>query len=78
MRKQILVLGAIAAIAVSACSSGSSGTPAPSLPTTVGDGEGALNLVAWAGYVVGGTGGEQVEGYDWVTPFETEPGARSP
>jgi putative spermidine/putrescine transport system substrate-binding protein len=76
MRKQILVLGAIAAIAVSACSSGSSGTPAPSLPTTVGDGEGALNLVAWAGYVVGGTGGEQVEGYDWVTPFETASGCK--
>ena len=76
MRKQILVLGAIAAIAVSACSSGSSGTPAPSLPTTVGDGEGALNLVAWAGYVVGGTGGEQVEGYDWVTPFETATGCK--
>ena len=76
MRKQILVLGAIAAIAVSACSSGSSGTPAPSRPTTVGDGEGALNLVAWAGYVVGGTGGEQVEGYDWVTPFETASGCK--
>ena len=76
MRKQILVLGAIAAIAVSACSSSSSGTPAPSLPTTVGDGEGALNLVAWAGYVVGGTGGEQVEGYDWVTPFETASGCK--
>ena len=43
----------------------------PSGPTAVGDGEGSLNLIAWAGYVVGGTGGEQVEGYDWVTPFET-------
>src|SRR6478609_7149512 len=76
MHNPVLVLGAIAAIAVSACSSGSSGTPAPSLPTTVGDGEGALNLVAWAGYVVGGTGGEQVEGYDWVTPFETATGCK--
>ena len=35
-----------------------------------------LNLVAWAGYVVGGTGGEQVTGYDWVTPFETETGCK--
>src|SRR6478752_4634535 len=76
MHKQVLVLGAIAAIAVSACSGGSSGTPAPSLPTSVGDGEGALNLVAWSGYVVGGTGGEQVEGYDWVTPFETATGCK--
>ena len=43
---------------------------------SVGPGEGALNLVAWAGYVVGGTGGEQVQGYDWVTPFETATGCK--
>jgi putative spermidine/putrescine transport system substrate-binding protein len=42
----------------------------------VGEGEGALTLVAWAGYVVGGTGGEQVEGYDWVSPFETATGCK--
>ncbi len=50
--------------------------PTASGPTAVGDGEGALTLVAWAGYVVGGTGGEQVEGYDWVTPFETATGCK--
>ncbi len=49
---------------------------APSGPTAVGEGEGALNLVAWAGYVVGGTGGEQVQGYDWVTPFEQASGCK--
>jgi putative spermidine/putrescine transport system substrate-binding protein len=65
-----LALAAVAVLAVGACNS-SSGSAAPSLPTTVGEGEGALTLVAWAGYVVGGTGGEQVEGYDWVTDFET-------
>jgi len=59
---------------VSACSGG--GKPKPSLPTSVGAGEGALNLVAWAGYVVGGTGGEQVQGYDWVTPFEQASGCK--
>ena len=42
----------------------------------VGAGEGALNLIAWTGYVVGGTGGEQVQGYDWVTPFETATGCK--
>src|SRR5689334_13976575 len=54
------------------------GSPAPSvnLPTAVGPGEGQLNLVAWAGYVVGGTGGEQVQGYDWVTPFEQASGCK--
>ncbi|MBA2380546.1 MAG: ABC transporter substrate-binding protein, partial [Chloroflexi bacterium] len=50
--------------------------PASTGPTAVGDGEGELNLIAWAGYVVGGTGGEQVEGYDWVTPFETATGCK--
>jgi len=71
----VTALVASAAIAVAACSS-SGGSAAPSVPATVGDGEGALNLVAWAGYVVGGTGGEQVEGYDWVTPFETATGCK--
>ena len=71
----VTALVASAAIAVAACSS-SGGSAAPSLPATLGDGEGALNLVAWAGYVVGGTGGEQVEGYDWVTPFETATGCK--
>ena len=68
-------LVAAAAVAVAACSS-SAGSAGPSLPASLGDGEGALNLVAWAGYVVGGTGGEQVQGYDWVTPFETATGCK--
>jgi putative spermidine/putrescine transport system substrate-binding protein len=71
-----LTLAAVAAIVVGACSGSGNGTPAPSVPTTLGAGEGALNLVAWAGYVVGGTGGEQVQGYDWVTPFETATGCK--
>jgi putative spermidine/putrescine transport system substrate-binding protein len=50
--------------------------PAPSVSASLGPTEGALNLVAWAGYVVGGTGGEQVQGYDWVTPFETATGCK--
>jgi putative spermidine/putrescine transport system substrate-binding protein len=76
MRKQMLVLGAVAAIAVSACGGGAASSPKASVPTAVGEGEGALNLVAWSGYVVGGTGGEQVEGYDWVTPFEQATGCK--
>src|SRR4051794_2633846 len=76
MRKQMLVLGAVAAIAVSACGGGAASSPKASVPTAVGEGEGALNLVAWAGYVVGGTGGEKVQGYDWVTPFEQATGCK--
>jgi putative spermidine/putrescine transport system substrate-binding protein len=66
--------------ATSAASAPASGAPSASAAAapayTVGEGEGALNLIAWAGYVVGGTGGEQVTGYDWVTPFETETGCK--
>jgi putative spermidine/putrescine transport system substrate-binding protein len=56
--------------------SASAEAPSASAPASVGEGEGELNLVAWAGYVVGGTGGEQVEGYDWVTPFEQSTGCK--
>ncbi len=59
-----------------ASAAGSAAASAAPSAAAVGEGEGALNLVAWTGYVVGGTGGEQVQGYDWVTPFETETGCK--
>ena len=65
---------AAASAAGSAAASAAPSAAASAVP--VGEGEGALNLVAWTGYVVGGTGGEQVQGYDWVTPFETETGCK--
>jgi putative spermidine/putrescine transport system substrate-binding protein len=64
------------AVGSSEASAAASGAPSASSAATVGEGEGALNLVAWPGYVVGGTGGEQVTGYDWVTPFETATGCK--
>ncbi len=70
---------AASAPSASASAAAASAPAAPSGPTalaSVGPGEGALNLVAWTGYVVGGTGGEQVQGYDWVTPFETATGCK--
>ena len=74
--RNVLVLAAAAAIAVGACSSSTPASSGPSAQASLGTGEGALNLVAWAGYVVGGTGGEQVKGYDWVTPFEQATGCK--
>src|SRR6195256_3838692 len=50
------------ATAVTAC--GSSGTSSSSLPTKIGKGEGALNLVAWEGYAQP----------QWVKPFERNTG----
>ena len=37
----------------------------------IGEGEGELNLVIWAGYA---EGGEAFPDFDWVTPFEEETG----
>ncbi|EGX6955042.1 ABC transporter substrate-binding protein [Aeromonas hydrophila] len=42
-------------------------------PTTLGNGEGQLNIVAWAGYV---ERGETDKNYDWVTGFEQETGCK--
>ena len=61
-----LVMGAVMAVLVlgaGACGSSSSSTSA-SLPTSIGKGEGQLNLVAWEGYA-------QPE---WVKPFEAQTG----
>ena len=51
---------------------------APSIgPAALGPGEGQLDLAAWAYYVIGGSGGEQVAGApDWVTPFEQKTGCK--
>ncbi|MBI2776982.1 MAG: ABC transporter substrate-binding protein [Chloroflexi bacterium] len=74
--RRIAAVGAAMALIATGCGGGGSASPSANLPTSVGPGEGQLNLVAWAGYVVGGTGGEQVEGYDWVTPFEESSGCK--
>jgi putative spermidine/putrescine transport system substrate-binding protein len=51
------------AVGVGACGS-SNGTASGNLPTSIGNGEGQLNLVAWEGYA-------QPE---WVKPFERQTG----
>ena len=74
----------LAALAVVAAACGDDETAAASRrrrssrrrPTTsIGEGEGELNLIAWHGYAEDGTteGGED---YDWVTPFEDETGCK--
>ena len=62
-----------------AASGEASGAASPSGGGTVGEGEGALNLIAWTQYVMGGSGGEKVPegGYDWVTPFEQATGCKT-
>ncbi|HET7726265.1 MAG TPA: ABC transporter substrate-binding protein [Candidatus Limnocylindrales bacterium] len=62
-----------AALVAGACTGGPGGTPAPSLQTEIGEGEGELNLVIWAGYA---ERGEVDPNFDWVTPFEEETGCK--
>jgi putative spermidine/putrescine transport system substrate-binding protein len=68
-----LAFAAMVAIVVAACSSTGGGSAAPSLPATVGDGEGQLTVLAWPGYVEDGTTDPAV---DWVSPFEAETGCQ--
>jgi putative spermidine/putrescine transport system substrate-binding protein len=63
----------VAAALVAAGCSTTGGSPAPSMITAVGDGEGQLSVLAWPGYVEDGTTDPAV---DWVTPFETETGCQ--
>ena len=48
-------------------------TPSSAGMTSVGAGEGAVDIVAWAGYV---ERGESDKSYDWVTGFEKETGCK--
>jgi putative spermidine/putrescine transport system substrate-binding protein len=59
------VLG-VMVIGASACGSSSSSSSNASLPTSIGAGEGELNLVAWEGY-------DQPQ---WVKPFEAATGCK--
>ncbi len=72
------MLGACAALVVACSSSEDSGGAGEAPPkmeplSAVGDGEGELNLIAWAGYAEDGSNDKTV---DWVTPFEKKTGCQ--
>jgi putative spermidine/putrescine transport system substrate-binding protein len=46
---------------------------AQEMPTKIGPGEGAVNIVAWVGYI---ERGDSDKAYDWVTDFETQTGCK--
>ncbi|WP_426594180.1 extracellular solute-binding protein [Cellulomonas sp. McL0617] len=74
--------GAVIGLALAACSSGGSSgggsgkaTPPPMQAlSSLGDGEGEVNILAWAGYAEDGSTDPTV---DWVTPFETATGCKA-
>jgi putative spermidine/putrescine transport system substrate-binding protein len=71
--RKLAALAATSALVVVAC--GSTGSPKPSfaLPTSIGDGEGAVTVLNWPGYVEDGSTEADV---DWVHPFEAETGCK--
>ena len=81
VRTWFVVLAALAIVAA-ACGddetpSGETGGAIEPVKTydSIGETEGSLELIAWAGYVEDGTS-EGGEDFDWVTPFEDETGCQ--
>jgi putative spermidine/putrescine transport system substrate-binding protein len=72
---RLLVVLAAATLVGAGCTSeeggGGGGGNVGALPTEVGEGEGALNIVAWAGYIEDGS---TDPAYDWVTAYEADTG----
>ncbi|HXI45436.1 MAG TPA: ABC transporter substrate-binding protein [Candidatus Acidoferrales bacterium] len=68
--------GSSAAPTTAATQGTATGGPSPSVVAaapTIGPGEGALNLIIWAGYAEDGS---NVPEYDWVHPFEQQTGCK--
>ena len=81
VRTWFVVLAALAVVAAACGSddatSGETGGAIEPAKTydSIGETEGSLELIAWAGYVEDGTS-EGGEDFDWVTPFEDETGCQ--
>jgi putative spermidine/putrescine transport system substrate-binding protein len=76
-----LAVAAAGAFALSACGSSDSGDSAggfeaPDVPMakSLGDNEGAVNILAWPGYAEDGSSDPAT---DWVTPFEKDTGCQA-
>lgn len=75
-----LMLSALLAFTVVGCGSsggsssgGGGGSSGMKAPTKLGAGEGALNIIAWAGYAEDGSNDPKV---DWVSSFEKDSGCK--
>jgi putative spermidine/putrescine transport system substrate-binding protein len=72
---KLALLSAIALAAATTADAASKPKPAPAAakPAGLKGGEGAVNIVAWAGYI---ERGESDKAYDWVTGFEKNTGCK--
>ena len=71
--RRIVALAGATMLLAAACTGAPGGSPAPSARAEIGEGEGQLNLIIWAGYA---ERGDVDENFDWVTPFEEETGCK--
>ncbi len=69
----LCIAGLLAFMVILAGCGGSSDSGSTTAASTVGKGEGELNLIAWAGYAEDGSTDPAV---DWVTPFEKKTGCQ--
>jgi putative spermidine/putrescine transport system substrate-binding protein len=74
IHRKVFGVVASAALVIAACGGGTGGSPAPSMVTEVGDGEGAITVLAWPSYVEQGKVDPAV---DWMTAWETETGCKA-
>ena len=68
-----IIAASAAALVLAACGGSSTTGTGSNLKQSIGPGEGALNLVAWTGYVESGKTDPKV---DWVTPFTNQTGCK--
>jgi putative spermidine/putrescine transport system substrate-binding protein len=73
MNKHLSAAVMAAGLIVAACTGAPGASPTASLPTSVGEGEGALSVLAWPGYLEDGSTDPSV---DWATPFTQETGCQ--
>jgi putative spermidine/putrescine transport system substrate-binding protein len=71
-RKKVWLLSLLLVLAMALVACGGGGDEEAAGPMEeIGDGEGEVSIVAWAGYI---ERGDTVPEYDWVTDFEAETG----
>ncbi len=70
--KWLVTLMMLLVIFLAACSSGSD-SEGPAMMEEIGEGEGRVDIIAWAGYIERGA---TVPEFDWVTDFENETGCK--
>jgi putative spermidine/putrescine transport system substrate-binding protein len=77
VRRRTFILVSAVLLVLAACGgdgnggAGGEGAPKATALAQLGEGEGRVDLVAWAGYVEDGSTDPKV---DWVTPFEKQTG----